>query len=252
MLESLLKQFGLSENETIIFLCLYDNKKINAARIAKLTTINRATVYTVLRELVKKGLAVEDLAGASMRYYSPMTIKGLNVLIEKQEKELNQKKLLLKEIVQGLENLPTQKPFSIPKIRFVDQLHLKEFLVNESEKWLKSGESIDSTWWGFQDPSLVEEYPEWPKYFFSNFPGKTKLKIITNKKPAETKMKKSYSDRSEVKYISDEKFSATNVVIGDYILMIVTSQHPHYLIEIHDKVMAHNMREMAKKLWEKI
>ena len=65
-------------------------------------------------------------------------------------------------------------------------------------------------------------------------------------------MKKNYKDRSEVRYIKDEKLSATNVVIGDYILMIITSKRPHYLIEIHDSVMAHNMRQMFKNLWENI
>jgi hypothetical protein len=40
-------------------------------------------------------------------------------------------------------------------------------------------------------------------------------------------------------------------VNGDYIIMITTRQRPHYLVQIHDKTLAHNMREMFKNIWER-
>lgn len=250
MIEELLIQFGLTENEAVIFLCLNQHQKLNGARITATTHIKRATVYTVLRELVKKGLVIEDFGGAT-RYYSPIAPESLVILLQKQESELRNKKQLLSKIVQELHTLPSSKNFSIPKIRFIPELQLQDFLVNESEKWFKSGEKNDSTWWGFQDASLLDEYPQWPEYFFSKFSGKTKLKILTNKKPLELRLRKEFEDRREMKYISNEEFTATHVVIGDYILMIMTRQHPHYLIEIRDAVMSNNLREIFKRLWKK-
>lgn len=47
-------------------------------------------------------------------------------------------------------------------------------------------------------------------------------------------------------------FTATHAVLGDYVLFCVTSQHPHYLVETHDAVMAENLRELFKGMWEEI
>jgi hypothetical protein len=45
-------------------------------------------------------------------------------------------------------------------------------------------------------------------------------------------------------------FSATTWVTGEYVIMLYTQQHPHYLIEIHDARFSQNMRELFKQLWE--
>ena len=31
--------------------------------------------------------------------------------------------------------------------------------------------------------------------------------------------------------------------------MIITNQQPHYLVEIHDTALAHNLREVFKGIW---
>ena len=250
MIQDLLQQFGLTTNESEIFTCVFTYKKINAARIAKLTNINRVTVYTVLRELVKKKLVIEDLGSGMTHYFSPVSSDRFQSLIQQEEKILEEKKKIAEKITHELTILPSSKEFSIPKIRYIDELRLKDFLLNESEKWLKNSEKKDKIWWGFQDASLLDEYPEWPKYFFDRYKGKTSLKILTNKKPIEIELKKEYEDRQLIKYIEDEEFTATHVIIGDYILMIMTRQHPHYLIEIYDTVMANNLRAVFKRLWE--
>jgi len=45
------------------------------------------------------------------------------------------------------------------------------------------------------------------------------------------------------------EFSATQAVIGDYVLFVTTQEHPHYLVEIHDAVMAENLRQLFKGVW---
>ena len=47
----------------------------------------------------------------------------------------------------------------------------------------------------------------------------------------------------------DSDFTGTLWMVGDYIIMIQTVERPFYLVEIHDAVLAHNMREVFKKLW---
>jgi len=59
--------------------------------------------------------------------------------------------------------------------------------------------------------------------------------------------------RRKMKFWSDAKqFTASTWVCGDYVIMIVTNQQPHYLVEIYDATFAHNMREVFKGLWKKV
>ncbi len=46
------------------------------------------------------------------------------------------------------------------------------------------------------------------------------------------------------------KFTATTWVCGDYLILVSTAQHPHYLVQINDKILAHNMREVFKGIWQ--
>jgi hypothetical protein len=32
--------------------------------------------------------------------------------------------------------------------------------------------------------------------------------------------------------------------------MVVTNKRPHYLVEIHDQVLARNQREVYKRIWQ--
>jgi hypothetical protein len=47
------------------------------------------------------------------------------------------------------------------------------------------------------------------------------------------------------------EFTATQAVLGDYVIYAMTDEKPFYMIEIHDRVMAHNFRQVFKLLWEK-
>jgi hypothetical protein len=70
----------------------------------------------------------------------------------------------------------------------------------------------------------------------------------------ETKKSQTFGSNRVIKYIDTKKhsFTASNMVLGDYILYIAANEKPYYMIEIHDRVMAHNLRETFKMLWEKI
>lgn len=55
-----------------------------------------------------------------------------------------------------------------------------------------------------------------------------------------------------IRYIESNKhsFTGTQAVVGDYIIYIMTHEKPYYMIEIHDRVMAHNARATFKILWD--
>jgi sugar-specific transcriptional regulator TrmB len=251
MTEELLQRIGLTYRQATIYTLLVKFNKMTPARISKLTNINRTTVYMICRELVELGLLSEDI-GAKTTYFIAEPFEKLSAMIEKEKLNAQKKESILPLIKEHMDHLPKHLGYSVPKVRFVDESKIEDFLISESKKWAESIMVRDKTWWGFQDTTLLEEYPKWPEYFWNTFSKDITLNILTNKKPIETKqmVHKKYQQNRNVKFWKpSQEFSATHVVAGDYVLFIVTKEHPHYLVEIHDVPMAENLRNMFKGIW---
>ncbi|MEK7149229.1 MAG: helix-turn-helix domain-containing protein [Patescibacteria group bacterium] len=254
MIEQKLKEIGLSEKEVAVYLCILQYQKISPSRVATVTTIHRPTVYSVAKELIRKGLIAEDETG-TVKYLVSLGEDAFENLTKDQEYKIANIKKELPGIITTLKQIPKQGAYSIPKIRFIEESRLREFLISQSAVWAKSGAMADNIWWGFQDHTLLENYEDWANHFWTRFPKNIKLNLLTNKKPVETKImsKKAYAPQRHIKYWGGgSEFTATHVIIGEYVLMIMTREHPHYLIEIHDKAMAQNSRHLFKSIWNLI
>src|SRR6266404_8420781 len=103
MLQEDLHKFGLSEKEVVVYLAALKQGKASPAHIARTTQINRATVYSVAKELVKKGFLTEDLAGKTSSLVAT-TPADLKFLILKQEKELAQKRQAMDSLIGQLQD----------------------------------------------------------------------------------------------------------------------------------------------------
>lgn len=254
MLEQYLKQLGFNEKEIAIYLCIVEHGKLSAVDISRITKINRTTVYSVSKELIKKRVIQEDLGGEN-RYYFALPIEDLEVLYKEEEEKLEKKRIATKELINQLAALPKSTQYSVPKIRFIDEAGLNNFIFKQLPVWIESAKHTeDHNWWGFQDVSFIENYKEWFDYHWKIYPEDFGSYLITNKKPAETKFAKQVNTtKRQIKYWGKSlNFTATQAVLGDYVVFIVTNQHPHYMVETHDAVMAQNLRELFKGMWEKI
>lgn len=262
MLNEALKNLGFSDKEISIYLCILENLKISATKIAKITSINRTTIYSVCKDLLAKGIITEDLGGVS-RYYVALPPEELENIYKSEAEKIQQQKTIIQKILPELQALPKSKNYSVPKIRFIDELHLKDFLFKQLPIWIESTKAspdpIDKNWWGFQDASLLQAYSEFSKYFWEALPKDYGSYLFTNNEKTEQefyqylKGQPESLERRHMKYWpASKKFTATHVVLGDYVMFAITETHPHYLVEIHDAVMANNLREMFKAMWDKI
>ncbi len=254
MLNELLSTLGFGTKEIAVYLCILEHGKLSAAAVARVTLINRTTVYSVAKELIAKGVIAEDIGGTN-RYYTALPIEELRELYLKEEEVLKDKKKTVETAIVELASVPKGKHYSVPKIRFIDERHLDDFLYKQLSVWIESAKGKDHNWWGFQDTSFIDSHSEWFKYHWEVFPINYGTRLFTNKKPAEEKFAKQIADneRRQVKYWKkSEDFTATHAVIGDYVLFCVTNTHPYYLVETHDAVMAENLRQMFKGMWEEI
>lgn len=253
MLENLLKQLGFSEKEIALYLCVLEHGKLSAAAVARITKINRTTVYSVSKELISKGVITEDIGGSN-RYYTALPVEEFRQVYKKEEQTIKEKQKIVEQLIGELALVPKSKNYSVPKIRFIDERQLNDFLHKQLPNWIESAKSTDPNWWGFQDVSLLENYSDWVEYHWEIFPENMGLRLFTNKKPAEQELAtRELKERRQVKYWDKSiDFTATHVVLGNYVIFIVTNQHPHYLVETHDAVMAENLRQMFRAMWETI
>lgn len=249
MINEILKQLGFNEKEVSVYLTILEHGKITPASVSRLTGINRTTVYSIAKDLVEKGVIVEDLGG-KQGYLVALPPQDLQSLVQKEERALQNRKLLINQAIEGLQSYSKNTKYSIPKIHFVDEEDLENYLYKQTPKWNQSVLESGTLWWGFQDASFVKKYEEWIDWFWEKGnPQKTELKLLSNELAEKAKHKK-FADRKVNYWEGSADITATTWIAGDYVIMVVTSQRPCYLVEIHDSVMAKNFREMFKSIWK--
>lgn len=253
MIDQTLKKLGLKDKEIAVYLELMRLGRSTHAKIAMNIDVNRATVYSVVNILVKKGLIAEDLGG-KIQYLNALPPKNLHTLIEQERRKITKKEDLVEQAVEELAELPLNTQYSVPHVRFLDEDQLELALHSDIEKWEKSMIKVggDTTWWGFQDYTFAEHFEEWIEWYWKRAPKEMQLKLLSNESAIETELEGKELERRHIK-LTDKpsQFTATTWVLGEYVLMIYTNERPFYAIEIYNPVLAHNHRELFKNIWNK-
>ena len=250
-----LKEIGLNDKEIKVYMTLLKNGRMIPAALAKLCKISRPSIYNIAKGLVTKGVIAEDLGGKTL-YFVPLPLENLRQIVEKPRRELEEKEDLIKKLIGELSFATAKKEYPVPKIRFVEEDNLEDFLYDNFLKWQNDLAKRDHNWWGFQDHSLVEHYEDWILWTWKQKEyqnPRAGAHLLSNDSSIEQKLGKKLSrSKRDIRFVSGMDFTSSVWVAGDYLIMTVTRQHPHYLVEIHDATLAHNMREVFKKLWGEI
>lgn len=253
MIEQTLEQLGFNQKETLVFIEVYKRGKTTPGIIARTTGINRGTVYSIIKTLIKKGVFVEDLAGKPLSV-STIPVKELSVLAEREQKVLQQKRSLVNQAIEELGMLRSNVQYSIPIIRFVEEENIDTFLSGQGTKWAQSAVKTDNIWWGFQDHTFVENYKdwmtEWEKKRESDGYKNLQLHLLSNSSEVEKGIGKEEFVKRHIRFWKEDfNFTATQWIAGDYLIMIYTREKPFYAIEIFNPVLAENFREVFKNIW---
>jgi len=251
MVNDLLQELGLNPKEIAIYLCVLKHGKMHPSSISKETRINRSTVYSSARELIKKGFLLEDLAGPNSSLIA-INPGDLNFLIKKEEQELTKKKHLIETTIKSLQELTRNSEYPIPKIVFIQENDLEDYLYKRSDVWHASIMERDGILWGFQDHTFAEHYEKWIDWEWQvGGPKDLRLRLLSNESSIEKKNTEKGYSRRQIKFWPSESFTATVWVHGDYLILVQTRSRPHYLVEIHDVLLASNMRQFFNGVWEK-
>ena len=194
-------------------------------------------------------MIVEDLGGKTL-YYLPSRENELEKLVKSEHEKAEEKEKSIRELQEFLKNTPESKTYSVPKIRFIEEADIEKYLYEAFPRWVSSQSDGEISFYGFQDHTLVEKFEKWIDWSWDKTPKNMGLKLLTNQSDVENKMKsKKYSDRRQIKFLDNTQFTASQWVSGSYTIFVQTKQKPYYLVEINDSVIAHNLRELFKSIW---
>lgn len=246
-----LLNLGFNQKEIEVYLALLKLGRATPVQLSKTTSIKRVTVYAIAKNLVAKGVIAEDLAGKKATFVAlPPT--ELNNIIEKDKIAITKKEMLINNAVAELSQLYKTEQYSVPKVRFIEEAQLEDHLYTQMIDWCQSASKIDSICWGFQDQTFVEHYNKWIEWFWKHDFYNLTVKLLSNSSQVESELKNKYPKR-QIKYWNKaNQFTASTWIIGDFVIMINTRVHPFYLLEIKDKTLAHNLREIFKNIWDEI
>ena len=112
----LLKELGLSDKESLIYIALLKEGSAKAVTVARKTGINRTTVYDLFDSLIQKGLINKAKKKAAV-YFNALDPKNLLTYLDREKEEkakiVDSQKEKIKELLPNfisLQNTATNKP----------------------------------------------------------------------------------------------------------------------------------------------
>lgn len=250
MLDQILNNLNLTEKEKVLYKIILERGRILPSALAHVSKINRTTVYAVVNDLVQMGLVLEDISGKTMQYV-PVNETELNKIIKQEKEKAEEKEKNVLALQKYIQELPQAENSPIPKLRFINEKDLKNYFYESLPRWYKTLSPQNHIQWGFQDHKLLEKYQKITDYAWEVAPKYMELRLFTNSNDFESLMQgKKYNKKRNLKFLKEHHFTATQYIIGEYVIYIMTKNKQDYLIEIHDELITSNTRELFSRLWE--
>jgi len=235
-----LSQFGLTPNQTKVYLALLELGAARVTEIAKQSGIIRSTTYSILESLIRAGL-VSSVEKGKVQHYIPedpqkiiATAKERAVLIEQIAPEL-------KVLHEGA--------YVRPKVRYYEGLQgIREMYNTETlGPGIKEYQIIasDDTWMNM-DPKWLREYRK------RRAKAGIKTRLVLEHGPEGLKTKREGAQYLERVKLLPKNF-AWKITGGVYILenkVIFVSYHgPLIAVVVHSKEIAQQQRAVFEFMW---
>lgn len=249
-LDKFFGQLGFQPKEQQVFLALVEHGKSSATQLSKRTKIPRATLYALLETLLHKGLiSKEQKRGSSL--YLVSSLEALPRLVETEREQLKVKEQAAKELCSFLSPVMKVAGYSPPKIQVYEgRKSIDSMLYDNLPLWRESYYRFgDNTLWGYQDPTFVESYLKWHHYMWQSMSGREKIRLFSNSANIEQELRHKIKGREVRALPAGAHFSSSIWIYGEYIVMGMTRQEPHYAVQLKDPIFASNLRTFFELLW---
>ncbi len=251
MLLQHLISLGFNRSEVKLYLVLAEMGRASAAYLAKKTSIPRTTVYSILEKLIEKGVCSEEKSKRNT-YFVINKPSSLLRVIEREKEALKQREEIAKQTIELISPYFRSKEFSIPKFQFFDgNVNVENMLYEWSREWDRCMLQNDCIWWGYQDKSFVDQYRAWLEWWWETRNNALRVQLFSNRSKTEEALKGKVPRRIIRPVPEEYQFASTIWVLGgEYIVLIMTQQKPHYAFQIKDSVFARNLQAIFSMLWK--
>ncbi|HLC53517.1 MAG TPA: helix-turn-helix domain-containing protein [Candidatus Nanoarchaeia archaeon] len=233
-MEEILKDFGLSDNETTVYLALLKIGNSTANRVAEITGLKRSTTYDNLNLLASKGI-VSTIIKGSTHYYEPADPDKLLYLLDEKRSRIQQIIPKLKNLKESIKEKTGVTYFEGKKGVLTV---LNDILDQNKELWFYGSRKKAS--------SVLEHYPD--DFILKREQHQIFLRAVLAE---EDRGHPFYKSRS-IARLSDLRFSkelnsiSSNVFIyGDRVAFMSSGQNPVGIIIVNSEIL-----EQQKKIFE--
>ena len=237
-IRKILKELGLTEGETEVYLALLNLGLSTTGKIMKQADISNSKVYEVLDKLVKKGLA-SYVIQKNKRHYSATPAERLLDYLEEKKKGIEKNQSELRKFIPTLEQLRKEK--ELPEATIYRGKKGALVALNEVIDAGKKGKEVVG--FGTEDyptyfPAQIKDYVKIAKKY------KFKERLIFRKGF------KSPNPNAKIRYIPKEFIIPVRTMVYGDKVAIVDFTEPMTTIIIHKKEIAKAYKEHFNLLWK--
>ncbi len=234
-----LKEFGLSENEIVIYTALLKTGLTSANRIAKLTGLKRSTTYDNLALLTNKGI-VSTIMKDRVNYYEAADPSKILKLLEEKKEKIN-------KIIPKLKALKE----SIKERTGVTFFEGKKGVITVLNDILDEGKEL---WFYGSRKMAVIAMQHYPENFIQK---RAKQRIVLKAVLAdEDRGDPAYKDKhidslSKLKFSKDLNGISANIFIYSNRVALITSGENLIGVIIKNKEIVEQQKRVFNILWSK-
>ncbi len=235
--KDILKNLGLDEHESNIYMTLLRLGGSRASKVAKSVGLKRTTVYPILKALAQKGFVNVYFRKNTRFYYAQKPARVASIFEKKLE--------LFENIISNLETIE-KKQAEVFGLRFVETVNeLKEFyngilLEYKNKEYYIIGSALG---WESSDPKFFVQYRK------DRAKNKIKTKLVLSSESKKINPKEKELLR-EYKYLPAKyKFKSTIDIFDDKIL-VVSPELSSLAVVIAVPAMTDVFRSVFEVLWD--
>ena len=135
---SLLKEIGLTDNEIKVYLTMLEEDENLASTIAEKTKINRSLMYTILNNLMEKGM-ISCVIKENRKYFMATDPKKILDVLREKEEIIKQQEEAVKQLIPNLRKLklPKKEDVKVEIYKGKEGLKtlLEDMLKTDKEYW---------------------------------------------------------------------------------------------------------------------
>ena len=241
---TILKQMGLSDKETRVYLTLLKNGPSSVRTLAKASEINRGTTYDILKSLKESGL-VSFYHKDTKQFFVTEDPSVLNNALEQRMEKLEDVKKKLIQVIPELKSLFNKA--NKPVVKYYEGFNGVRVVLSDVLEITQS--FSEKIYYVFSSAAIRE-------YLYKAFPNFTKERIRRKIKVKAIGLghKGTVAELSEKKSLNAKNSSPTYILIypGKVAMISVNSSKQPLALIIEDEALSVTQQQLFDFIWQSL